>query len=67
MTELMEKAVVAVSKLPDTKQDRVASWLLEELSLEQQEDEPEETLAELLNLARIEIARGEVYPLESIL
>ena len=67
MTELLEKAIAEVSKLPDTRQDRVASWLLEELSLEQQEEEPEETLAELLTRARAEIARGDVYPLESIL
>ncbi len=67
MTELLEKAVAEVSKLPETKQDRVASWLLEELSLEQQGEEPEETLTDLLTRARAEIARGEVYPLESIL
>lgn len=67
MTELMERAIAEVSKLPETGQDRVASWLLEELSLEQQGDEPEETLAELMARARVEIAGGEVYPLESIL
>ncbi len=67
MTELLEKAVAEVSKLPEAKQDRVASWLLEELSLEQQGEESEETLAVLLTRARAEIARGEVYPLESIL
>lgn len=66
MTELLEKAIAEASKLPESKQDRVASWLLEELSLEQ-EEEPEETLAVLLSRARAEIARGEVYPLESIL
>jgi len=67
MTELMEKAIAEVAKLPDIRQDRVASWLLEELSLEPQGEEAEETLAELLTRARAEIARGEVYPLESIL
>jgi len=67
MTELLEKAIAEVSKLPDTRQDRLASWLLEELFLEQQGEEPEETLAELLVRARAEIARGEVYPLETIL
>lgn len=49
------------------KQDRVASWLLEELFLEQEGQESEETLADLLTRARTEIARGDVYPLESIL
>ena len=67
MTKLLERVIAEVSKLPETKQDRVASWLLEELSLEEHGDEPEETLAEVLNRARTEIARGKVYPLESIM
>ncbi len=66
MTELLEKAIAEVSKLPETKQDKVASWLLEELALEDN-GVPEEALMDLIALARAEIVRGEVYPLESIL
>lgn len=67
MTELLEQAIAEVSKLPETKQDKVASWLLEELAFEDTDEVPEETLAELIALAHAEISRGEVYPLESIL
>ena len=67
MTELLERAIAQVSALPDTKQDRLASWLMEELSLEQEAEEPEESLADLMGLARLQIAAGETYPLESIL
>lgn len=63
MTELLEKAIAEVSKLPDTRQDRVASWLLEELSLEQQWDAPDMTLAEMLANARAEHERGETKPM----
>ncbi len=67
MTELLEKAIAQVSALPDTKQDRLASWLMEELSLESEAGEPEESLADLIARAQAEIAAGETYPLESIL
>ena len=67
MTELLQKAIVEVSKLPETKQDKVASWLLEELTFQEEDEASEETLAELVALARAEILRGEVFPLESIL
>ena len=67
MTELLQKAIAEASKLPETQQDKVASWLLEELALEDVSEAPEESLAELIALARAESSRGEVYPLESIL
>ena len=65
MTELLQKAITEVSKLPDTKQDQVASWLLEELALE--DENSGETLEDLITLARAEISCGKVFPLESIL
>ncbi len=67
MTELLEKAIAKISELPETKQDKLASWLLEELALEDKSETSEETLADLIALARAEISRGEVFPLESIL
>lgn len=67
MTELLQKAIAEVSKLPETKQDKVASWLLEELTFQEGAEASEETLADLIALARAEISRGEVFPLESIL
>lgn len=67
MTELLQKVIAEVSKLPETRQNRVASWILEELALEGENGAPEETLEELIARARAEISRGEVYPLESIL
>ena len=67
MTELFQKAVAQVSNLPETKQNEVASWLLEELALQEESEASEETLADLIALARAEISRSEVFPLESIL
>ena len=67
MTELLQKAIAEVAKLPETKQDKVASWLLEELAFDNNVEAPEETLEDLLVLAHAEISRGDVFPLESIL
>jgi hypothetical protein len=35
MTELLEKAIAEVSRLPQADQDRLAEWLLAELQSEQ--------------------------------
>jgi len=67
MTTLLEKAIAEVVKLPETKQDKFASWLLEEIEIEQQREGHEESLEVLVARARAEIAAGKVYPLESIL
>ena len=67
MTELLQKAIAEVSKLPEMRQDKVASWLLEKLAFEDKAETSEETLMDLITRARAEILRGEVYPLESIL
>ena len=67
MTKLLEKAIAEVIKLPEIKQDKFASRLLEELAMEQWAEEPEDSLEVLVARARDQIARGDVYPLESIL
>jgi hypothetical protein len=67
MTELLQKVIAKVSELPKTRQDKVASWLLEELAFQEKAEASEGTLEDLIARARDEIARGEVYPLESIL
>ena len=67
MTVMLERAIAEVVKLPETKQDKLASRLLEELAIEQWAEEQEESLEVLVARARDQIARGEVYPLESIL
>ncbi|NOZ05538.1 MAG: hypothetical protein GXP41_04180 [Chloroflexi bacterium] len=38
MTELLEKAVAEVSKLPRQEQNTIAAWLLEELASERRWD-----------------------------
>lgn len=38
MTELLEKAFVALSSLPDEQQNSMAQWILEELEDEQRWD-----------------------------
>lgn len=42
MTELLQKAIAEISKLPDEQQDEIASWLLERLAADQSEAEWEE-------------------------
>ena len=67
MTELLQRAIAEITKLPETKQDIVASWLLEELMFQDEAEASEETLVDLIALARAEIAQGKVFPLESLL
>lgn len=56
MTELLEKAVAEVSRLPEIEQNKYAAWLLGELTQEQ-------TLAAMLAEARAEYERGETKPM----
>lgn len=39
MTQLMEKALAEINKLPADQQDTLAAWILDELASEQQWDE----------------------------
>ena len=57
MTNLLEKAFAEASKLPETEQDAVAEWLLEELASERRWDKAfEASAAELAELADEAIA-----------
>jgi hypothetical protein len=55
MTELIEKAIAEISKLPEQQQDELATWILEKLSspdlrteAEWEEDVLDETLGAML-------------------
>jgi hypothetical protein len=39
MSELLEKAILELTKLPEYQQDVIAAWILERLSQEDAEDE----------------------------
>ena len=62
MTELLEKALAKVSKLPAEKQDAIASLILEELKDEQRWDvafaKSQEELAKLADKVRRDIRKG---------
>lgn len=67
MTELMEKAVSELQKLPETEQDRVAEWLLAEIEDERQWDEAfansSDVLEKLALEALEELRAGRTKPL----
>ncbi|RKU09291.1 hypothetical protein C6502_13370 [Candidatus Poribacteria bacterium] len=64
MTQLLEKALIAVYKLPPEKQDAIAAVILEELEDEQQWDEAfaasQDKLAQLAEKVRADIKAGRV-------
>ena len=64
MTQLLEKALIAVYKLPTEKQDAIAAVILEELEDEQQWDETfaasQGELAQLAQKVRADIKAGHV-------
>jgi hypothetical protein len=64
MTKLLDQAIEAVARLPETEQDRIARLILEELRAEAGWDErfrrSQDRLSQLAEAAREEIARGEV-------
>lgn len=67
MTELLERAIAEITKLPQEKQDAIAMWILEELEDENRWDEAfarsASQLAALAREAREEHRRGETLPL----
>jgi len=67
MTQLLEKALNAVAKLPPAEQDAVAAILLEELASEQKWSElfaqSQDVLAQLANEALAEDGAGKTKPL----
>ena len=64
MTQLLEKALIAVYKLPPEKQDAIAAVILEELEDEQQWAEAfaasQDKLAQLAQKVRADIKTGHV-------
>ena len=64
MTQLLEKALIAVYKLPPEKQDAIAAVILEELEDDQRWDEAfaasEDKLAQLAQKVRTDIKAGHV-------
>ena len=71
MTELLERAIIEIGKLPTEEQDAIATRILAELADEQEwtarfnatSDEQWDRLSEL---ARREIVAGESEPLEEV-
>jgi hypothetical protein len=67
MTQLLEKALSAVAKLPASEQDAVAALLLEELASEQRWSESfagsQDLLAKLAEKALADHAAGQTKPL----
>jgi len=67
MTNLMERALAEISKLPDQAQDAFAAWILEELASEQRWvdsfADSQDVLAELADEALAEHRAGETHPL----
>jgi hypothetical protein len=68
MTELLERALAEVAKLPPSDQDAIAVIILEELEDERRWDEAfarsADKLAALAREAREERRRGETQPLD---
>ena len=64
MTQLLEKALIAVYKLPPEKQDAIAAVILEELEDNRQWDETfaasQDKLARLAQKVRADIKAGHV-------
>ena len=71
MTELLKKAVEAVSKLPPESQDAIAARLLMELEDERSWDEAfagsQDKLARMADAALDKFKTGKTVPLEDIL
>lgn len=69
MTELLEKAFSAASKLPKKEQDALATWILKELASEQRWEEAfaisAGTLASLADEALAEHGKGRSQALDT--
>jgi hypothetical protein len=66
MNALLKKAFAAVTQLPESAQESIASLILDEIEAERGWDErfanSQDQLGELVRLAREEAGRGEVLP-----
>ncbi|HSS75673.1 MAG TPA: hypothetical protein VLV54_02920 [Thermoanaerobaculia bacterium] len=72
MTQLLQRAISELSKLPDDTQDALATRILADLEDDQAWDEQfaattEEQWARLSEMAQREIAAGDSLPLEEFL
>ena len=69
MTKLLEKAFEEASKLPETEQNSLAKWVLEELDADKKWDEvfaeSEDILDQLANEALEAHNRGKTKPLDT--
>ena len=67
MTELMQKVLVEINKLPEQEQDVFAAWILEELASETRWAElfasSQDLLSELADEALAEHGAGKTLPL----
>ncbi|MGK7962187.1 hypothetical protein [Crocosphaera sp.] len=71
MTELLEKVITELKKLPPDQQDAIASRLIDELKNEQQwtekfESTTDEQWDQIADLVRQEISNGETTPLDKV-
>ncbi|MGB5768942.1 MAG: hypothetical protein WBM32_03595 [Crocosphaera sp.] len=71
MTELLQKVITELKKLPPDQQDAIASRLMDELKDEQQwteqfESTTNEQWDQLADIVRQEITNGETIPLDKI-
>ncbi len=68
MSELMEKAINAIAKLPEAEQDAMGAWILEEIDSERRWsrafEESQDILAELADEALEELRTGKTFPLD---
>ncbi|ACB52459.1 hypothetical protein cce_3111 [Crocosphaera subtropica ATCC 51142] len=71
MTELLEKVITELKKLPPDQQDAIASRWMDELKDEQQwtekfESTTDEQWDKIADLVRQEISNGETTPLDKV-
>ena len=70
MTQLLQQAVTAAEKLPESEQDWLASRLLDEIASEQRWDElfagSQDALAELATRALASMKEGNARPIEEL-
>jgi hypothetical protein len=70
MTELLEKAFIEVTKLPEHQQDALAAWILEELASEERWEkafaDSEDLLSQLADEALVEYVAGQTEELDPV-
>jgi hypothetical protein len=68
MTDLMERALAEINKLPEQEQDALAAWILEELTAERRWiatfAASQDLLAELADEALADHRAGKTQPLD---